>query len=194
MSSVTFEQNKKEALENLNQDKRKSSVHESDIVNGKSIDIDTRLSLEYVNLYSAFTYDVGEKFSLPKYDCFRTLFLDLREALESHLETGTYDTETLKRIMVHLNLELGTDISFTDTLQNMLLKNMLDKDYLDMKDQFTFHNLYENYSKISKKTSERLSVQRAVGAENLLAKKISAEKKELKYPDETDPQSKGRKR
>ncbi len=183
MASVKFEKNKKEALENLVWDKRKSVVQGSFIVNGKPIDTDTSLSLEYVNLYSTFTYDIGETFPLQKYDRFRTVFLDLRDALESHIEEGQYDAETLKRVMVHLNLELGTDINFTDTLQTMLLEDMLDKDYSDMKEQFTFDNLYQHYTKTPKKGNQNFANQKAVGEDN-----------SPEYPEGPNPQSRGRKR
>lgn len=147
MSSVNFEKNKKEALENLVWDKRRSVVQGSFIVNGKPIDDDTSLALEYINLYSAFTYDIGESFPTLKYDRFRTFFLDLREVLEDHIEEGQYDTETLKRVMVHLNLELGTDINFGDTFQNMLLEGRLERDYSDYQDNFTFDYLYQQYGR-----------------------------------------------
>ena len=147
MPTVNFEKNKKEALENLVWDKRKSITQGSFIVNGKNIDDDTSLAVEYINLYEAFTYDIGESFPVLKYDRFKTLFLDLREALDAHIETGEYSSETLKRIMVHLNLELGTDINFTSTFQTMLLEDMLQQDYSDLHNNIPiFHGM--NYCQI----------------------------------------------
>lgn len=147
MATINFEKNKKEALKNLVWDKRKSVVQGSFIVNGKPIDDDTSLALEYINLYSSFIYDQGESFPTLKYDRFRTFFLDLREALETHIEQGQYDTETLKKIMVHLNLELGTDVNFTDTFQSMMLEGSLEKDYSDYQENFTFDYLYQQYGR-----------------------------------------------
>lgn len=183
MPSLNFEQNKKEALENLVWDKRKSVVQGSFIVNGRSMDEDTSLAVEYINLYEAFTYDIGETYPVLKYDLFRTLFLGLRDALDAHIEEGKYDAETLKRVMVHLNLELGIDINFTDTLQTMLLEDMLDKDYSDMKEQFTFDNLYQHYTKTPKKGNQNFANQKAVGEDN-----------PPEYPEGPNPQSRGRKR
>lgn len=147
MATINFEKNKKEALKNLVWDKRKSVVQGSFIVNGKPIDDDTSLALEYINLYSSFIYDQGESFPTLKYDRFRTFFLDLREALETHIGQGQYDTETLKKIMVHLNLELGTDVNFTDTFQSMMLEGSLEKDYSDYQENFTFDYLYQQYGR-----------------------------------------------
>lgn len=145
MATVNFEKNKKEALKNLISDKTDNRRHINTIINDKSIDTNTNLSLEYITLYGAFVYDVGESFPVVKYDRFRNMFLDLREALELHMETKEYDKKTLKRIMVHLGLELGTDIRFTDELQQMLSENLLEKDYSDLQENFTFETLYEQY-------------------------------------------------
>ena len=181
MPSVNFEKNKKEALKNLVWDKRRSVVQGSFIVSGKPMDDDTSLAVEYINLYEAFTYDIGESFPVLKYDRFRTLFLDLREALDTHIEEGQYDSETLKRVMVHLNLELGTDINFTSTFQTMLLEDALQQDYSDLQENFTFDNLYQRYSH-NKKASNYLNRQ-AVGEET-----------SPDYLDNQEPPKKERKR
>lgn len=146
MATVNFEKNKKEALKNLIVDKEQNKKHINTIINGKNFNSNTQLSLEYINLYSAFTYDIGESFPLQKYDRFRTMFSDLREALELHMETTEYDKKALKRIMVNLSLELGTDIRFTDEFQQMLSENLLEKDYSDLQEDFTFENLYHQYA------------------------------------------------
>lgn len=146
MATVNFEKNKKEALKNLISDKTDNRRHINTIINGKSIDTNTNLSLEYITLYGAFVYDIGESFPVLKYDRFRTMFSDLREALELHMETKEYDKKALKRIMVHLSLELGTDIRFTDEFQQMLSENLLENDYSDLQEDFTFENLYHHYA------------------------------------------------
>ena len=146
MTSLNFEQNKKEAIENLTLDKRKKIM-----VNENNMGDDKNLALEYINLYSAFVYDIGESFPISKFDCFRALFLDLREAIESHMQEGEYDSETLKRIMVHLNLELGTDVNFIVTFKNMLLENTIQKGYSELQEDFTFNNLYQQYNLSNKK-------------------------------------------
>lgn len=179
MPSVNFEKNKKEALKNLVWDKRRSVVQGSFIVNGKPMDDDTSLAVEYINLYEAFTYDIGESFPVLKYDRFRTLFLDLREALDTHIEGGQYDSEALKRVMVHLNLELGTDVNFTSTFQTMLLEDALQQDYSDLQENFTFDHLYQQYSHGKKESS--YPNRQAVGEETT-----------PDYPEDQEPPKKGR--
>ena len=154
MSSLTFERNKQEALKNLIQDKRKSAVQGDFNVNGQELDTDTQLSLEYINLYNAFINDFGENFPALKYDKFRTFFLDLRDAIEAHIETGEYDAEVLKQIMVHLNLELGTDVNFSSTFEKMLKEDSFQPSYSELKDRFTFECLYSQYNTTTKTESQ----------------------------------------
>lgn len=146
MTTINFEKNKKEALKNLVCDKKQSDTHTNTIINGKNLNTNANLSLEYINLYGIFVYDVGESFPIVKYDKFKAMFSDLREALELYMETKEYNKKALKRIMVHLGLELGTDIRFTDEFQQMLSENLLEKDYSDLQENFTFENLYHQYA------------------------------------------------
>lgn len=208
MASINFEKNKKEALKNIINDKNKSNAH-INVINSHLIDKDTNLSLEYISLYSAFVYDEGESFPIIKYDCFRTIFLELRNALDLHIEDGEYDTETLERIMTHLSLELGTDIRFPETFQQMLSENMLNQDYSDLKEKFTFENLYQQYNKkTSHKKAERnlnmkdlyqlyedkLKMDKSKYSAGYAKKLVVGETEVPEYPSEESQQKRGRKK
>lgn len=208
MASINFEKNKKEALKNIINDKNKSNAH-INVINSHLIDKDTNLSLEYISLYSAFVYDEGESFPIIKYDCFRTMFLELRNALDLHIEDGEYDTETLERIMTHLSLELGTDIRFPETFQQMLSENMLNRDYSDLKEKFTFENLYQQYNKkTSHKKAERnlnmkdlyqlyedkLKMDKSKYSDGYAKKLVVGETEVAEYPSEESQQKRGRKK
>ena len=208
MASINFEKNKKEALKNIINDKNKSNAH-INVINSHLIDKDTNLSLEYISLYSAFVYDEGESFPIIKYDCFRTMFLELRNALDLHIEDGEYDTETLERIMTHLSLELGTDIRFPETFQQMLSENMLNRDYSDLKEKFTFENLYQQYNKkTSHKKAERnlnmkdlyqlyedkLKMDKSKYSDGYAKKLVVGETEFPEYPSEESQQKRGRKK
>lgn len=208
MASINFEKNKKEALKNIINDKNKSNAH-INVINSHLIDKDTNLSLEYISLYSAFVYDEGEGFPIIKYDCFRTMFLELRNALDLHIEDGEYDTETLERIMTHLSLELGTDIRFPETFQQMLSENMLNRDYSDLKEKFTFENLYQQYNKkTSHKKAERnlnmkdlyqlyedkLKMDKSKYSDGYAKKLVVGETEVAEYPSEESQQKRGRKK
>lgn len=144
MPTVTFEKNKKEALANLIS--VNTGTHITPSINKSNLWTETNLSITYISLYTAFVHDVGESFPSLKYKCFRIMFEELREALELYAETKEYDSRTLKRIMVHLNLELGTDVRFIDEFQQMLSENLLEKDYSDLQEDFTFEKLYNHYT------------------------------------------------
>lgn len=208
MASINFEKNKKEALKNIINDKNKSNAH-INVINSHLIDKDTNLSLEYISLYSDFVYDEGESFPIIKYDCFRTMFLELRNALDLHIEDGEYDTETLERIMTHLSLELGTDIRFPETFQQMLSENMLNRDYSDLKEKFTFENLYQQYNKkTSHKKAERnlnmkdlyqlyedkLKMDKSKYSDGYAKKLVVGETEVAEYPSEESQQKRGRKK
>lgn len=208
MASINFEKNKKEALKNIINDKNKSNAH-INVINSHLIDKDTDLSLEYISLYSDFVYDEGESFPIIKYDCFRTMFLELRNALDLHIEDGEYDTETLERIMTHLSLELGTDIRFPETFQQMLSENMLNQDYSDLKEKFTFENLYQQYNKkTSHKKAERnlnmkdlyqlyedkLKMDKPKYSAGYAKKLVVGETEVPEYPSEESQQKRGRKK
>lgn len=182
MPTLTFEKNKQEALANQISANNKGT-HITPIIDKSDLWVETNLVIAYISLYSAFVYDVGEHFPPLKYDCFRRMFEELKEALELYAETKEYDSRILERVMVHLNLELGTDVIFTDEFQQMLSENLLEKDYSDLQEDFTFRKLYEAYTPKDNTKGKKDDLEIVA---NLYREITPHTGPELSYPRDTD--------
>ena len=142
MTKNNFFENIKYESTNLNL----SSGFDNDLsfsINGEKLEIPAQLTREKIKILGEFTFGEGENFDFIKYNDFRHCIDKFSSAVD---ECEYYESEVLKKIAVYLELELGINISFTDTFSRMLANNELTEDYEQMKDKnFSFENLYQKY-------------------------------------------------
>ena len=110
---------------------------------------------EYLKVSSVFTFIVGEEFELEKYNKFRIMLSELHDAIDNLNYNQNIDIMTLQKIIVHLDLEMGIDITYYSVFLEMLENHELTEDYneLNYNDNFTFKYLTEKYGGHSKKRS-----------------------------------------
>ena len=149
LESTIFWQNLEEARNLAEKDFNKRELYY-----GKKLLPEVQLVNEYLKLSSVFTFVVGEEYDFEKYNAFRVMLKDLHEAIDSlYSNLINIDVKTIQKIIVHLDLELGTDITYYAIFLEMLENNELDEDYNEMGLNFTFDYLSRKYSDNSKKRS-----------------------------------------
>ena len=116
--------------------------YENFLINGKELLPEAQLIREQNRILLNFTHLQGQTFDFIKHNSFRILLDDISESILSQ----SYDFDILKKILVHLDLELGIEVMFTSTLSQMI-ENGLDKvkDYSQF-DKFDYHTLIRHYN------------------------------------------------
>lgn len=136
-----FYKNLKDAIESKSDDPFIEEF-ENFLVDGKELSPEAQLIKEKSRISLAFTHFEGQTFDFTKHNSFRILLEDISNSISS----GTYDYETLKKIMVHLDLELGIEVMFTASLYKMLergIENIKDYEHFE---NFNYQNLYNEYN------------------------------------------------
>ena len=145
-SNNSFYQNVKETLETIEEDYQKEE-YENFLVNGQELSPEAQIIREKNRLLLNFTHLSGQSFDFVKHNHFRLLLDEISEKIDS----GDYDIDILKKIIVHMDLELGIEVMFVSTFLDMLkpgIDNLMD--YSKHKD-FNYDNLYAEYDKEYKK-------------------------------------------
>ena len=95
---------------------------------------------EYLKVSSVFTFIVGEEFELQKYNKFIIILSELHDTIDNLNYDQNIDIMTLQKIIVHLDLEMGIDITYYSVFLEMLENHELTEDYneLNYNDNFTF--------------------------------------------------------
>ena len=117
------------------------------VINGKPLTEKKQISLEYDKLKDVFIHEYLTRWDLVKLNTFRAILNDL----SSSLDKREIDFETLKKIIVHLDLEFGTEIHFTDTFVNMFYDEELNENYEDKTSELTLKFLCDKYKKDGRK-------------------------------------------
>ena len=118
------------------------------MVNGQELSPEAQIIREKNRLLLNFTHLSGQSFDFVKHNHFRLLLDEMSEKIDS----GDYDIDVLKKIIVHMDLELGIEVMFVSAFLE-LVKSGVDnlKDYSKYK-VFNYYNLYNEYDKADKKT------------------------------------------
>ena len=111
------------------------------IVNGKELNDEAKLFYEKNRIILYFTHLNKENMDFIRYNAFRKII----DELSSKIDNMTADFETLKKIMVHIELELGMNILFSSTLVDILDKGLENLICYEKEDSLTYEKLYEFY-------------------------------------------------
>lgn len=136
-----FYKNLNDAVETLGPDVE-TDEYENFLINGKELLPEAQLIREKNRILLNFTHLQGQTFDFIKHNSFRILLDDISESILNQ----SYDFDILKKILVHLDLELGIEVMFTSTLLKMI-ENGLDKvkDYSQF-DKFDYNTLTSHYN------------------------------------------------
>lgn len=141
-----FYNNLNVAVDNIDIDPEMEE-YENFIVNGKKLNPEAQLFREYDRILLNFTYLSGQEFDFVKYNSFRNII----DSLSSSLKSGSYDYETVKKVMVHLDLELGVEVYFVSSLSKIIengLENIKDYSQFEVFDYETLTaHYYKRYNK-----------------------------------------------
>lgn len=137
-----FYKNLEDAIESMSEDVELEE-YENFLIDGKELSPEAQLIREKNRILLAFTHLEGQSFDFAKHNSFRVLLEDISNSISSQ----NYNYETLKKIMVHLDLELGIEVMFTASLYKMLeygIENIRDYENFE---NFNYQNLYNEYNK-----------------------------------------------
>lgn len=136
-----FYYNFKQAISNLDE-QPEYGEYKNFLVNGESLNFEGQLLREKNRILLDFIHFSGLEFNFVKYNSFKKTIDQLSNVIDSQ----EYDYETIKCVIVHLDLELGIDPMFSTTASWMAKKGIKNiKDYSKF-DEFNFENLYNEYS------------------------------------------------
>ncbi|MBR5662515.1 MAG: hypothetical protein IKX00_02545 [Bacilli bacterium] len=118
-------------------------------INGNVLNDEAKLLYEKDRILLCFTHLNKENMDFIKYNTFRRII----DELSYNVDNLTTDYETLKKIIVHMELELSMNVLFSSTLTdilNMGLENLICYENID---NLTYGKLNEHYSKDRSKGS-----------------------------------------
>ena len=111
------------------------------IVNGKELNDEAKLFYEKNRILLYFTHLNKENMDFMKYNTFRKII----DELSYNVDNMTTDYETLKKIMVHIELELSMNVLFSSTLVDILNRGLENIICYEKEDSLTYEKLYEYY-------------------------------------------------
>ena len=111
------------------------------IVNGKELNDEAKLFYEKNRILLYFTHLNKENMDFMKYNAFRKII----DELSSNVDNITTDYETLRKIMVHIELELGMNVLFSSTLVDILDRGLENILCYEKANNLTYDKLYEYY-------------------------------------------------
>lgn len=138
----SFYNNLRDAIESMSEDVEQEE-YDNFLINGEELTPEAQLIREKNRILLAFTHLEGQSFDFIKHNSFRVLLDDIANSISSQ----NYNCETLKKIMVHLDLELGIEVMFTASLYEIVKNGIEDiRDYNKF-EKFNYQNLYNEYNK-----------------------------------------------
>lgn len=111
------------------------------IINGEELNNEAKLIYEKNRIILYFTHINKENMDFIKYNVFRKII----DKLSSNVDGMTTDYEILKKIMVHIELELGMNILFSSTLVEILDSGLENIICYENENDLTYEKLYEYY-------------------------------------------------
>ncbi len=111
------------------------------IINGEELNDEAKLIYEKNRIILYFTHLNKENMDFIKYNAFRKII----DKLSSNVDGMTTDYEILKKIMVHIELELGMNILFSSTLVKILDSGLGNIICYENENDLTYEKLYEYY-------------------------------------------------
>lgn len=111
------------------------------IINGEELNNEAKLIYEKNRIILYFTHINKENMDFIKYNAFRKII----DKLSSNVDGMTTDYEILKKIMVHIELELGMNILFSSTLVEILDSGLENIICYENENDLTYEKLYEYY-------------------------------------------------
>lgn len=111
------------------------------IINGEELNNEAKLIYEKNRIILYFTHINKENMDFIKYNAFRKII----DKLSSNVDGMTTDYEILKKIIVHIELELGMNILFSSTLVEILDSELENIICYENENDLTYEKLYEYY-------------------------------------------------
>ena len=140
INNSSFFNNLRDAIENLPDDALEAE-RRNFIINGQELNPLAQLVYEFNKIKIYYTDLQGESFVFSKRDDFKRVL----ERLEYEIYSDSVDYETIKNIIVHLDLELGIEVYFVTSLRKML-DNQVDLFDYDPSYTFDYDLLAEHYN------------------------------------------------
>ncbi len=137
---TSFYDNINEEISMLSDDPQQEEINHF-IVNGQELNDEAKLSYEKNRILLYFTHLNKENMDFTKYNTFRKII----DELSYNVDNMTADYETLKRIIVHIELELGMNILFSSTLVDILARGLENIICYRKVDNLTYEKLYGYY-------------------------------------------------
>lgn len=116
--------------------------YENFLVNGKELNSEAQLVYEKNRLVLHFTHINKESMDFVKYNSFRNTIDMISDAIDNR----TYDYDVIKKIIVHMELELGMSVLFSNTLNNMIENGIENMECYETLENISYEQLYEYYS------------------------------------------------
>lgn len=135
-----FFNNLRDAIENLPDDVEEAE-RRNFIISGQELNPLAQLVYEFNKIKLYYTDLQGETFPFSKRDDFKRVL----ERLEYEISSDSVDYETTKKMIVHLDLELGIEVYFVTSLRKML-DNQIDLFDYDPAYSLDYDLLAEKYN------------------------------------------------
>lgn len=142
MNEDFFYKNLKDTLESLNSNPFMEE-YENFLVNGEELNVEAQLMREKSRIIINFSHLKGQELEFVKYNDFRKLINILSETIDDY----RCDVNTLKKIIVHMDLELGIEVFFTGAFAEMVEVGIEEITSYEHTENFSFETLYKKYNK-----------------------------------------------
>ena len=142
MNENFFYENLKDTMESLSSDPFMEE-YENFLVNGEELNIEAQLMREKSRILLNFSHLKGQEFDFVKYNDFRKLINILSDTIDNY----RCDVDTLKKIIVHIDLELGIEVFFTGAFAEMVEVGIEEITSYEHTENFSFETLYQKYNK-----------------------------------------------
>ena len=119
--------------------------HSFFLVDDKLLSNETQIIYEKNRIRLFFTHEYVETIDFVKYNRLREMIMKLSDLVDS----GYYDYEAIRKIIVHIELELGMDVFFVTTLLDIAKSDIITQKYYKRLDAMTFEQLYGFYQESS---------------------------------------------
>ena len=116
-------------------------------INGEELNDEAKIIYEKSRILLHFTHLLKENMDFVKYNAFRSII----EKLSDSVNNMNLDYELLKKIIVHVELELGMNVFFSTVLLDLLEKGLENIICYETEENLTYERLCEHYGKNNSK-------------------------------------------
>jgi len=108
-------------------------------IDGDLLDTISGLRREYMKIDTMFTFDSGEELNFIQFNNIRSLIEILSNAIE---DEHNYDAEFLKRLIVLLDLYLGIEVSYYQTMYELIKESKIELG-INVIQEYKFEDIYD---------------------------------------------------